>query len=137
MVTFKQRLKYYSFGFVIGAIILVIILNKRGCRGLTEMKVVELISQKRILSPNAKCKLGALGLLGDTAFVFEMKKYRVNYTLSDIHKKPCGIYRLVPLANKIDSTKFNITICDCDTVSIINDVDLFTNYKVNCDSVVK
>jgi hypothetical protein len=133
MMTFKQRLKFYGFGFVLGAIILVMILSKKKCRGMNEMKVVELVSQTRIVSPKAQCKLKALGLSGDTAFIYAMKNFRVNYALSDIHRKPCGIYKLEP--QNPDSAMFNITICDCDTVSTIDDIDVFPKYKVNCDTV--
>ena len=129
---FSQRLKFFGFGFVIGAIILIYILTQRKCRGMNQMKVDELASQQMRLSDKVKCKKNALGL-NDTTFIYAFKHFRVNYAASDIHKKPCGIYRLE--TTQPDSTKFNVTVCDCDTISIIDDLDLLPSVKAICDSI--
>jgi hypothetical protein len=134
-MTFLQRLKFYGAGFVIGMIILIYILGQKGCRGTNEMKVVELASQKKIYSEKARCKLKALGLNDSTIDDELMKmKYRVVYEKSDIHLKPCGIYRLE--SQKPDSARFHLTVCDCDTVSEIKDIEIFAKYiTTNCDSL--
>lgn len=131
-MNFLTRLKFYGFGFVIGLIILMVIMSKKGCRSVNHMKVDELISQYTEWSPKAKCKRTALGLDVDTVYFKTMSKYRVNYAKSDVHKEPCGIYRLEPL--NPDSAKFEITICDCDTTSKIDDIDIFPKYNINCDT---
>jgi hypothetical protein len=132
-VDLLRRFKFFGFGFVIGMIILIYIIGKKGCRSVNHMKVDELVSQYTAWSPKAKCKRDALGLDNDTAYFKTMARYRVNYAKSDVHAEPCGIYRLEHL-NK-DSAKFEITICDCDTTSKIDDIDIFGKYKVNCDTV--
>ncbi|MBC7864903.1 MAG: hypothetical protein IAF38_18150 [Bacteroidia bacterium] len=126
---FKQRLKFYGVGFVIGLIILIYITK---CKSTNHMKVDELASQYKVFSKKAVCKLKGLGL-NDTTFIKELAKYRVNYAKSEIHAKPCGIFVLEPM--KPDSAMFNLTVCDCDTFSVIKDIDVFPKYKTNCDSV--
>ena len=97
------------------------------------MKVDELISQYTVWSPKADCKRKALGLTVDTIFYKVMSRYRVNYEKSNVRAEPCGIYRLEPMNR--DSAKFELTICDCDTISKVDDISIFNQYSVNCDSV--
>lgn len=130
---FLRRIKLFGFGFVIGMIILLYILGKRGCRSVNHMKVDELISQYTVWSPKADCKRKALGLTVDTIFYKVMSRYRVNYEKSNVRAEPCGIYRLEPMNR--DSAKFELTICDCDTISKVDDISIFNQYSVNCDSV--
>ncbi len=75
-----------------------------------------------------------MGLKEDSAYYKMLSKnYRVNYSKSDVRAKPCGIYRLEPLNR--DSGKFEITIYDCDTISKILDMDIFSQFKTGCDSL--
>ncbi|MFN5459221.1 MAG: hypothetical protein ACK5AY_04870 [Bacteroidota bacterium] len=131
---FTRRIKLFGFGFIIGMIILLYIFGKRGCKGVNHMKVDELISQYTIWSPKAQCKRKALGIEVDTVYFKTMSRFRVNYDKSDVRAEPCGIYRLEPMNR--DSGKFEITICDCDTVSRIDDIDLFVKNN-SCDSISK
>jgi hypothetical protein len=133
MTDFFKRLKFFGFGFVIGMIILMVILSKRGCRSVNHMKVDELISQHTEWTPIAKCKREALGMKEDTMYYKVMSRYRVNYSKSDVRAQPCGYYRLEPVNR--DSAKFEITIYDCDTISKIIDIDIFSQYKTGCDSL--
>ena len=130
---FTRRIKLFGFGFIIGMIILLYIFGKRGCKGINHMKVDELISQYTVWSPKAECKRKALGLEVDTVFYKVMSRYRVNYEKSKVRAEPCGIYRLEPIHK--DSAKFELTVCDCDTISKIDDIDVFERFNVNCDSV--
>lgn len=132
-MTFIQRLKLYGAGFVLGMIILLYILGQKGCRSTNHMKVDELVSQYTIWSPKAQCQREALGLDKDTFYYKVMAGYRVNYSKSEVHKDPCGIYRLEPL--KRDSARFDITICDCDTISKIDIIDVYPGIKLPCDSI--
>ena len=97
------------------------------------MKVDELISQYTVWSPKAKCKRKALGIDEDTIYFKTMSTYRVNYDKSDVRAEPCGIYRLEPMNR--DSGKFEMTICDCDTISRVDDIDIYIKAKSGCDSV--
>jgi hypothetical protein len=131
---FLRRLKFFGFGFVLGMIILLYVLGRRGCKSINHMKVDELISQYTIWSDKAKCKREALGLSADTTYYKTLTKMRVNYNKSDVRATPCGIYRLEPIHR--DSIPFELTICDCDTISRIDDIDIF-NPKIitDCDTL--
>jgi hypothetical protein len=129
-----RRLKFFGFGFVLGMIILLYILGRRGCKSVNHMKVDELISQYTIWSPKAKCKKKLLGLENDSTYYKTMSKLRVNYSTSDVRGIPCGIYNLEPIHR--DSLKFEITIFDCDTISKIDDIHIYDKaMNCSCDSL--
>lgn len=130
---FTRRIKLFGFGFILGMIILLYIFGKRGCRSVNHMKVDELISQYTIWSPKAKCKRDALGLSVDSLYFKHMSRFRVNYEKSNIRAEPCGIYRLEHM--NADSARFELTICDCDTISKIDDIDLLKSSHSACDTV--
>lgn len=129
-----RRIKFFGFGFVLGMIILMYILGRRGCKSVNHMKVDELISQYTIWSSKAKCKRKLLGLENDSIYFKTMTKLRVNYSNTDVRATPCGIYKLEPINR--DSIKFELTIFDCDTISKIDDIRIYDNsLNCRCDSL--
>ena len=123
-MTFKQRLKFYLFGFVLGMGMLVIILNKKGgCTGgsLSERKMTELLTQTWKINDVMRCKLKCIGLTNDTIFRAALKTCRVNYDRSNIHAEPCGTYVIESPDSKLS---FTILVQDCKTVSEILDITI-------------
>jgi hypothetical protein len=59
-----------------------------------------------------------------------MRDYQVNYDLSDIHKKPAGIYYLQPVDTK--TGQYEMAVEDRDTITFINDLKLLNTAAANC-----
>ena len=89
-MNFKQRLKFYGIGFGIGIVILLTILNKKGCAGLNERKAQELALQTWKIRDALRCKLNCIGLTTDTLFLKAVRDCYVNYGKSEVHAEPCG-----------------------------------------------
>ena len=129
-MTFKQRLKFYLFGFVLGLGILIIILNKKGgCTGgsLSERKMSELLMQTWNINDKMRCRLTCVGLASDTLFFTALKTCRVNYEKSDPRAEPCGTYIIESPAGPLS---FTLLVSDCKTVSEI--VDMTTAKSCDC-----
>jgi len=63
-----------------------------------------------------------------------MRKFQVNYDLSDVHKKPYGIYYLQ--AVDVKDARYEFVVEDKDTVSFVNDIKLLGNVTTcNCDTL--
>ena len=117
---FKQRLKFYGIGFILGLTILITILNRRGCAGLNERKAQELALQTWKISDVNRCKLNCLGLTTDTLFIKAVRDCYVDYNKSDVHADPCGLYVLQSAKTAV--TSFTLLVADCGTVSEIQDI---------------
>ena len=128
-MNFKQRLRLFLIGFIPGCIILFSIINKKGCTSPNELKMLELRHQHLQLGEKAKCKLKCLNLI-ETVFKINMRDYQVNYDLSDIHKKPAGLYYLQPIDSK--NGRYEMAVEDRDTITFINDLKLINNASANC-----
>ena len=128
-MNFKQRLRLFLIGFIPGCIILISIINKKGCTSPNELKMLELRHQYLQLGEKAKCKLHYLNLL-EPVFKINMRDYQVNYDLSDIHKKPHGLYYLQPIDTK--NGRYEMAVEDRDTISYINDLKLLNIASTNC-----
>jgi hypothetical protein len=126
-MNFKQRLKFYGIGFILGLTILITILNKKGCAGLNERKAQELALQVWKISHTQRCKLNCLGLTTDTLFIKAVRDCYVNYDKSEVHAEPCGTYVLESAKGAVPS--FTLLVADCNTTSELQDI---TTAK-NCD----
>jgi len=117
---FKQRLKFYGIGFILGLTILVSILNKRGCAGLNERKAQELALQTWKINELQRCKLNCLGLTTDTLFLKAIRDCKVDYGRSDVHAEPCGMYVLESAKGVVPS--FTLLVNDCKNTSELQDI---------------
>ena len=132
-MNFKQRLRFFLIGFVPGCIILIFILNKKGCTSPNELKMLELQHQTLVVSEKVKCKLKCL-VMTEQGFQVNMRHFEVNYDLSEVHKKPYGYYYLQPMTGKED--RYEMVVEDRDTVSYVGDVKLLkTIPNCNCDTI--
>ena len=132
-MNFWQRFRLFLIGFIPGCIILIFIVNKTGCTGPNELKMLELRHQYLQLGEKAKCKLKCLVMV-EKGFQVNMRNFNVNYDLSDVRKKPFGTYYL----QAIDSINalYEMLVEDKDTVTYINDIKLLKNNEnCNCDTV--
>lgn len=120
-MNFWQRFRFFLIGFVPGTIILIMILNKKGCTSPNELKMLELSHQHLELGDKAKCKLKCL-VLTEKGFQVTLRDMEVNYDLSDVHKKPYGLYYLQ--AKKNSSSRYELLAEDKDTVTYIHDIKL-------------
>ncbi|MEO8760889.1 MAG: hypothetical protein ABI448_08360 [Bacteroidia bacterium] len=119
-MTFKQRLKFYLVGFVLGLLLLVSILNRRGCKGINGIKIEELVYQKWEINDAMRCKLKCAGYASDSLFIADVKNCTVNYSKSNIHEKPCGKYVIESTDKSVSS--YTILIADCENTSKVLDV---------------
>lgn len=117
---FKQRLKFYGIGFILGLTILITILNKKGCAGLNERKAQELALQTWKISDAQRCKLNCLGLTTDTLFIKAVRDCYVDYGKSDVHAEPCGTYVLESAKGVVPS--FTLLVSDCLNTSELQDI---------------
>ena len=121
-MTFKQRLKFYLFGFALGLAMLGIILSKKsGCAGgsLSERKMSELLTQNWKISDAMRCRLNCMGLSNDTLFKAALKTCHVNYDKSNVHNDPCGTY---VIESPPGNLSFTLLVADCKTTSEILDI---------------
>ena len=132
-MNFKQRLRLFLIGFIPGCIILISIINKKGCTSPNELKMLELEHQYLILGEKAKCKLHCL-IMVEKGFQVNMRNFKVNYDLSEVHKKPYGIYYLQAISSK--DAKYEFIAEDKDTVTFVNDIKLLSSEtKCLCDTL--
>lgn len=126
-MTFKQRLKFYLVGFVMGSLILGSVLNKKGCKGINTLKVEELAAQNWEISEAMQCKLKCAGFASDSLFVNDIKNCTVNYSKSNVHEEPCGKYVLE--SSSKSKAEYTLLVADCGTKSKLLDMTL----KNACD----
>lgn len=120
-MNFWQRFRFFLIGFIPGTIILIMILNKKGCTSPNELKMLELSHQTFQFGEKAKCKLKCL-VLTENGFKVTLRDMEVNYDLSDVHKKPYGQYYLQ--AKEDRASRYELLVEDKDTVTYINDIKL-------------
>jgi hypothetical protein len=116
-------------GFIPGCIILIFIVNKTGCTSPNELKMLELRHQQMKFGEKATCKLKCLSIT-EKLFSIKMINFKVNYDLSDVHKKPFGLYYLQAIENK--DALYEMVIEDRDTISYVDDIKLLTNKVTHC-----
>jgi hypothetical protein len=129
-MTFKQRLKFYFIGFGMGLLVLVMVLNRRGCKGLNvnAQKVEELSYQKWEISDLMRCKLKCAGFTTDSFFLKDVLTCKVNYGQSEVHEEPCGKY-VVESSSKSAGT-YTLLVADCGTTSKL--LNVLTKNTCNC-----
>lgn len=83
--------------------------------------MLELSHQTFLFGEKAKCKLKCL-VLTENGFKVTLRDMEVNYDLSEVHKKPYGLYYLQ--AKKDRASRYELLVEDQDTVTYINDIKL-------------
>jgi hypothetical protein len=132
-MNFWQRFRFFLIGFIPGSIILIMIMNKKGCTSPNELKMLELGHQHLQLGEKAKCKLKCL-VLTENGFKVTLRDMEVNYDLSDVHKKPYGSYYLQ--AKEGQALRYLLVAEDRDTTTYINDIKLDPAIpNCACDSI--
>lgn len=130
---FWQRLRLFLIGFIPGCIILIFIVNKTGCTSPNELKMLELQHQHLQLGKKAACKLKCLVMI-EKGFQVNLRNFEVNYDLSDVHRKPYGIFYLQSTNKK--ETRYEMAVEDRDTVTFVNDIKLLqTINNCHCDTI--
>ncbi|MBD0831940.1 hypothetical protein [Aestuariibaculum sediminum] len=108
-----QRIGYYLGGFSLGLIILAFFLNgkKVSCSYGPDARVLKNIRQKQLVYPANN---------SDTvAIQYVLKKGDVNFSDSDVHKKPCGIYIV---EGTYENSDVILTIENCDSIATIKQI---------------
>ncbi|MCH4553823.1 MULTISPECIES: hypothetical protein [Aestuariibaculum] len=108
-----QRIGYYLGGFSFGLIILAFFLNgkKVSCSYGPDARVLKNIREKQIVYPSE---------LSDTIMVnYILKKGDVNFSESDVHKKPCGVY---VVEGEYEEKNILLTIENCDSIATISNI---------------
>ena len=132
-MSFWQRFRFFLIGFIPGSIILIMILNKKGCSSPNELKILELSHQSLQLGEKAKCKLKCL-VLTENGFKVTLRDMEVNYDLSEVHQKPYGYYYLQ--AKEAHALRYSLVAEDRDTLTYISDIKLEPAIaNCNCDSI--
>lgn len=132
-MNFWQRFRLFLIGFVPGCIILFFIVNKTGCTSPNELKMLELQHQYLMLGNKAACKLKCLVMI-DKGFKVNMRDFEVNYDLSDVHKKPYGLFYLQAKESK--DARYEFIAEDRDTITFVNDLKLLRNTEhCHCDTI--
>lgn len=132
-MNFWQRFRFFLIGFIPGCIILAFIVGKKGCTSPNELKMLELQHQTLQLGDKAKCKLKCLVMI-EKGFQVNMRYYEVNYDLSEVHKKPYGVYYLQ--AKDPKDARYEMAVEDRDTITYINDIKLLSGVKnCGCDTI--
>ncbi len=132
-MNFPQRFRFFLIGFIPGCIILFFIVRKNGCTSPNELKMLELQYQTLQLGKKAACKLNCLKLT-EAGFKAKLRDFEVDYDLSDVHKKPYGLFYLKSLNNK--ELRYEMLVEDKDTITYINDIKLLsTQANCHCDTI--
>ena len=132
-MNFWQRFRFFLIGFIPGTIILIMIINKKGCSSPNELKILELSHQHLALGEKAKCKLKCL-VLTEAGFKVTLRDMEVNYDLSEVHKKPFGYYYMQ--GKKGSTLRYEVVAEDKDTTTYINDIKLLPAIAgCKCDSI--
>ena len=129
-MTFKQRLRFYFIGFGMGLLVLAVVLNRRGCKGLNvnAQKVEQLSYQKWEISDAMRCKLKCAGFASDSLFLKDVLTCHVNYGESSVHEKPFGKYVLE--SSSKSAASYTLLVADCNNTSKL--LDVTTKNACNC-----
>jgi hypothetical protein len=130
-VTFLRRLRLYGTGFLIGLAIVYAMFGTRSCVTPNEMKMQELVFQKFNWSEVANCKLKCIRR-NEALVKIELRHFEVNYDASDVHRKPCGVYLVVPKKGFESEHPYRLLVHDCDTVTQIADLQLLSRDSCKC-----
>src|ERR1700741_2281545 len=117
-MNFWQRLRFFLIGFVPGCIILIFVINKKGCTSPNELKMLELGHQSLTMGEKAKCKMRCL-IMTEQGFQVNFRNFEVNYDLSDVHKKPYGLYYLQGIKDL--EARYEFVAEDRDTITYVDD----------------
>jgi hypothetical protein len=131
-MTFKQRLRFYLIGFGMGILVLAMVLNRRGCKGLNvnAQKVEQLAYQKWQISSAMRCKLQCVGFAADSLFLKDVKTCKVNYSAdaTNANLEPCGNYVLESTPKS--AATYTLLVADCSGTSKL--LDVVTKNKCDC-----
>jgi hypothetical protein len=130
-VTFWRRLRLYGTGFLIGLAIVYAMFGTRSCVSPNEMKMQELVFQKFEWSAAAICKMKCIRR-NEALVKIELRHFEVDYDASDVHKKPCGVYLVVPKKGFEAGHPYRLLIHDCDTVTRVTDLQLLSPDSCRC-----
>lgn len=130
-MTFKQRLRYFSFGLLLGIMIVYGMFGDRSCSSPNEIKMYELASQDFELSELAKCKLHCMRKNIDLIKI-ELRHFEIDYELSAPRKKPCGEYFVQPKQAHVGHYPYKILMLDCDTITRIEDIQVNAGVRCPC-----
>jgi hypothetical protein len=128
---FWQRLKLYGIGFGIGSLIVYSTFGTRSCVSPNEQKMQELVYQQFKFSEKAQCKLKFL-MKNEMLLKIELRHFEVNYDVTDVHAKPCGVYYIEPKKEFAAKYNYNLVINDCDTISKIDDINITSKNTCTC-----
>ena len=132
-MNFWQRFRFFLVGFIPGCIILFFIVSKKGCSSPNEMKMLELSHQSLQVGEKVKCKLKCL-VMTEQGFQVNLRKFKVNYDLSDVHKEPYGIYYLQGIDDQ--ETRYEFVAEDRDTLTYVHDIKLLKPIpNCSCDTI--
>jgi hypothetical protein len=126
---FFRRLKFYIFGFLIGALAVNILFKGKACRMPATIKLEELNAQRIEYSERALCKMKCVNM-NDNEIKELLKKGSINYNESDTHASPCPTYSIEEVNS--NKQKIRIVIADCDTISKIMNITNLTTGKDSC-----
>ena len=110
-----------------GLLVLMSVLNKKGCKGVNTLKAEELAYQKWEINDVQRCKLKYVGFAADSLFINDVKTCNVNYSESDVHAEPCGKYVLESSAKSAAS--YTLLVADCGATTKLLDIKI----KAACD----
>jgi len=121
-MSFFKRLTYYSFGFLIGTIILSFIFSgkKTTCNYSPNDRVIADISKKSL---KGNFKINETDLIDSTRFFKFIKSAKVNFSQSDTKVDSCKIYTLSGYENginknlKLKNCKRNIIILEFNNIN--------------------
>lgn len=130
-MNFKQRLKYYAFGLLLGIMVVYGMFGTRSCTTPNEVKMQQLVFQYFEFSDKAKCKLKCMHK-NEALLKMELRHFEVNYDLTSVHKEPCGEYFIQPKQQYDSLYNYNLVIYDCDTISRINDINIVSGNTCTC-----
>ena len=113
-----------------GVLVLSIVLNKRGCKGIGTQKMEELCFQKWEINDAMRCKLQCVGFASDSLFLKDVKNCKVNYSAdaTNASLKPCGNY-VLESTDKCAVT-YTLLVADCDNITKI--LDVVAKSKCDC-----
>lgn len=132
-MNFWQRFRFFLIGFIPGCIILAFIINKKGCSSPNELKMLELSHQTLEVSDKVKCKLKCL-VMTEQGFQINLRNFKVNYDLSEVRKKPYGVYFLQGIDDQ--EKRYELYVEDRDTVTYVDDIKLLTSFpNCHCDTI--
>lgn len=126
---FFRRLKFYIFGFLIGALIVNVIFKGRACRMPSTLKMEELQFQTMQFSNKAKCQMLCMKMKESDVKKL-LQEGEVNYNKSDVHQKPYALFAIENTNN--DEPHYRVLISDRDSISEVIDIINLLSAKDSC-----